>query len=73
MAKKNGSTETKIAVMRTEQKSMLSILKEIKENTKDLPVLRTDVSWLKSWHNKIVVGVLFAIILGGVAMIFQVK
>lgn len=70
--RRNG-IKTQVAVMRTEQKNMLKILEEIKDNTIDLPVLRTDVSWLKFWHNKIVMGIIFAIIIGGVALAFQVK
>jgi len=71
-SRRNGM-KTQIAVMRTEQKNMLKILEEIKENTKDMPVMRTDLKWLKFWHNKIVIGVILAIIVGGAALIFQVK
>lgn len=76
MSNDNGkklSTRTRVEVVINEQKNMFIVLKEIKENTKDLPVLRTDLKWLKDWHNKIVIGVLFAIIVGGIALAFQVK
>ena len=71
-SRRNGM-KTQIAVIRTEQKNILVILKEIKENTKDLPVVKNDVAWLKSWHNKIVMGIIFAIIIGGIALAFQVN
>jgi len=70
--RRNGM-KTQIAVIRTEQKNVIKILEEIKENTKDLPVMRTDLKWLKFWHNKIVVGILFAFILSGVALVFGLK
>lgn len=57
--------KTQIAIMRTEQKGIVKTLEKIEKNTEDLPVLRTDVSWLKNWHNKIVLGVLAAVILTG--------
>lgn len=67
------STNTRIEVIRTEQKNMLTILEEVKENTRDLPVVRNNVKWLINWHNKIVMGIIFAIIIGGIALAFQVK
>lgn len=70
--RRNGM-KTQIAVIRTEQKNVIKILEEIKENTKDLPVVRNNVKWLMDWHNKIVMGIIFAIIIGGIALAFQVK
>lgn len=42
---------------------------EIKVRTEGLNGLKTDVKWLKSWHWKIVVGVIFAIIIGAIKFI----
>lgn len=69
--KNNSSIKTQVAVIRTRIKSIDDGIREIKKNTQDLPAVRTDVEWLKSWHNKIVVGVILAIIVGGVALIFR--
>lgn len=71
--KNNSSLKTQVAVIRSRMKSIDDGIKEIKENTKDLPVVRNDVKWLKFWHNKIVIGIIFAIIVGGIALAFQVR
>ncbi len=69
--KKNG-IQTQISVMKTEVNFISETVKRIEENTKGLPTVANDVDWLKYWHNKIVVGLLAAIVLSGTLAIFQI-
>lgn len=44
---------------------------EIKNKIDNYNGLKTDVSWLKNWHNKIVLGVIFSIMIGFIALILK--
>lgn len=72
MSPENDNVKTDIAVIKTEILNISKEIKEIKINTKDFGILKTDVKWLKLWHNKIVLGVIAAIIFSGVLLIFKV-
>jgi len=57
--------KTDIAVIKTEIKFISTAIKQIQENTKEFPTVKNDVKWLKYWHNKIVIGVIIAIVVSG--------
>lgn len=70
--KNNSSLKTQVAVIRSRIKSIDDGIKEIKENTKDLPVVRNDVKWLKYWHNKIIIGVISALLVSGFLAVYKI-
>lgn len=71
MRRKN-EVHTDIAVIKTEILNMSENITKIELNTKDFGIVKTDVKWLKFWHNKIVLGVIAAIIFSGVLLIFKI-
>ena len=72
------SNLSKIPVIEEKITNVQSIISEVKtgidslNNLKiDFEKTKTDVSWLKGWHNKIVLGVIFSILIGFFTIIFS--
>jgi len=58
MAKRNN----RLAIVQTDVSWIKLTLGEIKEKIEDVPQIKTDIKWLKFWHNKIVLGVVASLI-----------
>lgn len=61
---------SKIPVIETHIEYMREKLDSIESGIRDVPTIKNDVSWLKSWHNKIVLGIILAGLVGICSLVF---
>lgn len=61
---------SKIPVIETHLSYIKIAVDEIKESIKPVSEMKNDIRWLKFWHNKIVLGVIFALVTGFGTLIF---
>ena len=60
----------KIPVIETHLTYIKIAVDEIKETIKPVAGMKSDIAWLKFWHNKIVMGVILALVTGLGTLIF---
>lgn len=63
---------SKIPVIETHISYIRQTLDNIQASIIEVPTIKNDVSWLKSWHNKIVLGIILAGTVGICSMIFTI-
>lgn len=72
MSKRSTQLQTQVAEIRVHTEYTRKAIDEIKETVKDVPQIKADYADFRFWRNKIIVGVLVALLVSGILAIVRV-